>query len=95
MRFRGRLAAALLIAAAGALYQPAEAQQAAPARITGRVVDAQSQAPLTDVQVYLVGANLGAISRQTGQYLILNVPPGTYEMRAERITVDGKTVELR
>jgi hypothetical protein len=62
-----------------------DAQQQQTARITGRVVDAQSQAPLTDVQVYLVGANLGAISRQTGQYLILNVPPGTYEMRAERI----------
>jgi outer membrane cobalamin receptor len=61
------------------------AQQAGLGRITGRVNDAASQAPLADVQVYLVGANLGSLSRATGAYVILNVPAGSYELRAERI----------
>src|SRR5262245_24955133 len=79
-RYRGRLGALLLIAATGAWFQPAAAQQAQSARITGKVTDALSGAPLTDVQVFLAGANLGAITRQTGTYLILNVPAGTYEL---------------
>ena len=61
----------------------AQAQQSG--RINGRVTDASTGAPLSDVQVYLVGANLGSISRQNGTYVILSVPPGNYELRAERI----------
>jgi 5-hydroxyisourate hydrolase-like protein (transthyretin family) len=60
-------------------------QPAETARISGRVTDAETGAPLADVQVYLAGASIGAITRQNGVYLIINVPPGTYEMRAERI----------
>ena len=55
------------------------------ARISGRATEAASGAPLSEVQVYLVGANIGAITRQNGAYIILNVPPGVYTMRAERI----------
>jgi len=74
----------LLIAAGSALAAgPALAQNTA--RITGSVTDASSGAPLADVQVYLVGEGIGAQSRQTGLYLMINVPAGTYEIRAERI----------
>jgi outer membrane receptor protein involved in Fe transport len=69
--------------ALGVLQTDLQAQQAG--RITGRATDAESGAPLSDVQIYLVGANIGAISRQNGGYVILNVPAGAYEIRAERI----------
>jgi hypothetical protein len=69
---------------------PIERPAAAPTprstpRITGRVTSSESGAPLVDVQVYLVGANLGAITRRTGDFVLLNVPPGAYTLRAERI----------
>jgi outer membrane receptor protein involved in Fe transport len=75
----GLLVVALLAVFAGLV----SAQQTG--RISGRVTDGTSGAPLSDVQVYLVGANIGGITRQTGQYLMINVPAGSYELRAERI----------
>jgi len=74
---------ALLVTTMALLAGSASAQQ--NGRISGRVSDAATGAPLNDVQVFLAGANIGAVSRQTGGYLILNVPPGSYELRAERI----------
>jgi TonB family protein len=63
-------------------------------RITGRVVDAATKAPLAEVQVYLAGANIGSLTRQNGQFVILNVPAGTYEMRAERIGLTGVSQQI-
>jgi hypothetical protein len=71
-------------ALAAAVAEPQRIRLRGTARVTGRVT-APEGAPLADVQVYLVGENLGAITRQTGVYLILNIPPGTYTLRAERI----------
>jgi TonB-dependent SusC/RagA subfamily outer membrane receptor len=61
-------------------------------RITGVVTDSVSGAPLVGVQVFLEGSELGAITRQNGRYSIANVPPGSYQLRAERI---GLTLGLR
>ena len=61
---------------------PAHAQNG---RITGVVTDAQSGGPIGEVQVYITGSTLGTLTRSNGRYLILNVPPGSYELRAERI----------
>jgi outer membrane receptor protein involved in Fe transport len=62
-------------------------------RIAGRVTNPDGE-PIADVQVYLVGASLGAITRQTGNYVLLNVPPGTYTMRAERIGLTTAAREI-
>lgn len=60
-----------------------EAQQTG--RITGTVTDAQSGAPLGQVQVYLAGTELGTLTQSSGGYLILNVAPGTYQVSARRL----------
>jgi TonB-dependent SusC/RagA subfamily outer membrane receptor len=73
--------AVLATAAAGALSQPLSAQTGA---ITGRVTDAGNQAPIGSVQVFLVGTNMGALSSANGRYLVASVPPGSYQIRAER-----------
>src|SRR5215216_3674604 len=80
----------------------AGAQQAG--RIVGRVTDAATGAPLAEVQVYIGGTGMGTLTRATGQFLILNVPPGTHELRAERIglatlvrqvqVADGQVVDV-
>ena len=81
----GRTVFLVLLVAVGSAVAAGSVLAQNTARITGSVTDGTSGAPLADVQVFLVGANIGAISRQGGQYLILNVPAGSYEIRAERI----------
>ncbi|MDZ7780548.1 MAG: TonB-dependent receptor [Gemmatimonadota bacterium] len=61
---------------------PAAAQTG---QVTGTVTNAASGAVVSEAQVYLVGEDLGALSRSDGRFLLLNVPAGTHELRAERI----------
>jgi outer membrane receptor protein involved in Fe transport len=63
-------------------------------QITGTITDATSSAPLSEVQVYLVGLQLGSLSRADGRFLILNVPAGTYSLRAERIGLGAVEQEV-
>ncbi len=66
----------------GLLAAPASAQTG---QIAGAVTDAQSGGPVSEVQVYIIGLQLGSLTRADGRYLILNVPVGTHELRVERI----------
>jgi outer membrane receptor protein involved in Fe transport len=91
-RWRLGVSSFLLVSAALLSAQAAGAQELG--RITGRTSDAASQAPLSEVQVYLVGVNMGALSRQNGAYVILNVPAGSYELRAERIGLTTVTRQI-
>ena len=54
-------------------------------QIVGQVTDVQTGAPLSEVQVYIQGTGLGVLTRQNGRFILLNVPPGTYDLTAERI----------
>ena len=54
-------------------------------RITGTVTESSSGGPVSDAQVYLPDDAIGTLSRANGRYLIINVPTGTYTIRAERI----------
>ncbi len=72
-----------MAAAFASLATSASAQETG--RITGRVVDGTSGAPLGEVQVFLDGTGLGTLSRQDGRFLILNVPAGSYTLKAERV----------
>jgi TonB-dependent starch-binding outer membrane protein SusC len=49
------------------------------------VVDARSGAAIEAAQVYLPGLNLGALSAANGRFLIVGVPVGTHQLRAERL----------
>ncbi len=62
--------------------------------ITGTVTDATSQRPVGSVQVYLVNTGLGTLSRDNGRFIVLNVPPGDYTLRAERIGFVTAEVQL-
>lgn len=53
-------------------------------KLTGRVTDKGGQ-PLIGANIILLGARLGAASDANGMYTILNVPPGTYELKANLI----------
>ena len=79
---RGALTGALAFALLG-LTAPAVSAQAG--QITGTVTNAAGGGALSEVQVFLEGQDLGALTRADGRYLILNVPAGSYQLTAQRI----------
>jgi outer membrane receptor protein involved in Fe transport len=51
-------------------------------KLTGRVMDAQTNEPLTGTNVIIEGTRLGAAADAEGYYLVMNVPPGKYKVEA-------------
>lgn len=76
---------AVLLITGNAVVSPRSAEAQEPGRIAGTAVDARTDAPLSQVQVYLAGTQRGTVTASNGRYLIPNVPAGTYELRAERL----------
>lgn len=62
-------------------------------KLTGKIVDAKTNEPLVYVNVILLGTYLGAASDKDGNYTILNIPPGRYNIRVQYIGY--RTVELK
>ena len=91
---RHRLALPALFLGVGLLASvlPAAAQE--PGRITGQVTNEGSGASLGEVQVFLTDSGIGTLTRQNGRYVLLNVPPGSYEIRAERIGLGSMTAQI-
>ncbi|MCU0645667.1 MAG: carboxypeptidase-like regulatory domain-containing protein, partial [bacterium] len=54
-------------------------------KIAGAVVEAKTGNPLPGANIVIVGTTLGAAADANGEYYILNVPPGKYELRASMI----------
>ena len=54
-------------------------------KIAGRVIDATSNEPLIGVNLIVEGTQIGAATDEEGFYLILNVPPGSYNVIADYI----------
>ena len=74
----------ILLSAALAATIPLSAQDTGGA-VAGRVVDRAADRPLSDVQVSVVGTNLGARTDADGRYVVRGVPAGVYTIRAGRI----------
>ncbi len=51
-------------------------------RIIGRVTDAETGEPLIGANVIIVGSSFGAATDLDGNYVIMNVDAGTYEIKA-------------
>lgn len=62
-------------------------------KITGTVKDKATGEPLIGANVILIGTSLGAATDLNGYYVILNVPPGKYTLRASLIGYKKMTVE--
>tara|TARA_R110002124_G_scaffold120157_3_gene278042 strand:+ start:29590 stop:32259 length:2670 start_codon:yes stop_codon:yes gene_type:complete len=51
-------------------------------KITGQVIEAETGETLPGATVSIVGTQQGAVTDADGYYIILNVSPGTYELKA-------------
>lgn len=65
----------------------ARAQEPAPqtGTIAGRVIEAGTQRPLSDVQIRVVGTQRGAITNERGDFRVTGITPGQVTLRAQRI----------
>lgn len=54
-------------------------------KIAGKVVDARTGEPLVGATVEIVDTKLGAITDPNGSYFIIEIPPGTYEVKASYV----------
>jgi len=62
---------------------PSLLQGAITGKIMGRIVDTDTQKPLSFVNIILSRTTLGAITNPDGYYFIINIPPGQYDLKAE------------
>ena len=87
-----RLAVTMLI-----LLAAVSAWAGTTGKIAGVVTDKESGEPLPGVNVMIVGTTVGAATNIHGEFFIINVPPGTYTLRATLIgygPVETKNVQV-
>ena len=72
------------VAALPFVLVPALLRAGTTGKISGQVLDRQER-PIVAVTVAVVGQPFGAFTSTTGQFNVLNVPPGVYEVRVTRV----------
>jgi len=81
---RGRYFVPMLVG--GLLLVGSQLQaQGSTGTISGRVVDSASQQGVANVNIVVMGAQRGTLSRDDGGFTLTGVPTGTYTVRASRI----------
>lgn len=61
-------------------------------KLVGTVVDAATNEPLIGANIILEGTNIGAATNVQGKFIILNIPPGKYNVVASMVGYT-KTIE--
>ena len=54
-------------------------------KLEGRIVDTETGEPLPGANVMILETTMGSAADVNGYYLMLNIPPGKYQVRAEVI----------
>jgi outer membrane receptor protein involved in Fe transport len=54
-------------------------------KIAGKVIDEKTNEPLTGANIVIVGTNFGAAADVNGNFYIINIPPGLYNVRTSMI----------
>jgi hypothetical protein len=66
-------------------------------KLAGKVIDKATKEPLPGVNVQVLGTNLGGATNVKGEYIVLNIPPGSYSVKASFIgysEVVGREVRI-
>ncbi|MDP2366400.1 MAG: carboxypeptidase-like regulatory domain-containing protein, partial [Ignavibacteria bacterium] len=62
-------------------------------KIAGKVVDTNTGEPIPFVNVLVEGTNFGAATDLEGDYVILNLPPGRYNVKAQAIGFQAQVIQ--
>ena len=79
------LLAAVLTAVAAVAGAGAQAATSRQGGITGRVTDQSTGLPVPSAAVVVTGTSLGALTNDSGVYVLRGVPAGTHQLRASRV----------
>jgi outer membrane receptor protein involved in Fe transport len=60
-------------------------------KLSGRVTDEKNE-PIVGANVLLVGTTMGAATDKQGYYAIINIPPGTYDVRISSLGFRSKII---
>lgn len=66
--------------------------QTSTGKLAGKITDARTGDPLPGANILFVGTELGAATNARGEYFILNIVPGTYEVRVSFVGYATETV---
>jgi len=86
MRYKDWIVAVILILFTGYLFA------GNTGKLTGLITDAETSLPLMGCNVMLEDTYLGAASDMDGRYMILNIPPGEYRLKAQMIGFQHKVI---
>jgi len=93
MTYGSRLWRASAVLGAVLVFSVPAAWAATVGKIAGVVKDAQTGEPLPNANIVLVDASLGTVSDEEGNFFILNVPAGTYVLRATYVGYSPYQIE--
>ncbi|MEX2465672.1 MAG: TonB-dependent receptor [Gemmatimonadota bacterium] len=62
--------------------------------LTGNVQDQATGQPLASAQVYIAGLDIGGLTQANGDYLLLNVPPGTHTVTVQQLGYQTQSREV-
>lgn len=51
-------------------------------KISGKVIDKNTEEPLLGVNIVIEGTTMGAATNEDGEYFVINIPPGRYNVKA-------------
>lgn len=62
-------------------------------KLSGKVLDTQTKEPLIGANVVVVNTQLGAATNVEGEYFVLGITPGTYDIKVSYIGYGPKTIK--
>ncbi len=62
-------------------------------KISGKVIDKDTREPLIGANIVILNTNLGAATDLDGNYFILNITPGTYDIKVSYVGYAPRTVK--
>ena len=68
------------------------AQSALPGKIKGTVVDRATMSPVPSANIVVVGQQRGAAADLDGNFVVENLPPGIYHIRASALGFEPATI---
>lgn len=86
--FTNLLAVLVLLLASTTIFA-----QTGVGKLSGKVIDAATNEPLIGANIIIVNTNLGAATDLDGNYFILNVVPGNYEVKVSYVGYAPKTFQ--
>lgn len=62
-------------------------------KLSGKVIDANTREPLIGANVVILNTDQGAATNLNGEYFVLNITPGTYDVRVSYVGYAPKTIK--